>query len=790
MYQVEVHQEVCPLSYILSPLDGVLLSHLLHEKEVERPCTNNSGFIETSSYFLGNDIETYPVQYGDCSFGQSLCNYTQFCTDYDAEDWRQIGDHAECPGKTGRYNSFSVLVSPLLHISHVTCLTFEYTQEIPGTLSVYLATRILLFSVMTEEVNEIPDFISHKIELSNTTGKLAFRARSADTNNKVQLRGVKLQPGSCTGPGYFAYVIYPTIKATMTTTLAQSTGSQTGCLEFFFITCGRECRLLVSIQSLDGNRRAVMFENVPTDKSSGVVAVDSVRYTTQPSPSACPLAPQHALPRDDDVIWSLPLSSTQRLSGDISTVTESAVDNPRTTVTFRQSGLSSLVDVTAVLRSQSGFSSSATKATNGYIYKYSVLIYELIKTWKGSTEGDEASTRCAVAKMSQYPVYDVSRPEEGVVRKIPSRAFTSLSEDNDNVLPGETVGNTQPLVFTATGWNDVSWHNPSMITPNLDKYARTGVILNSSYIQYFCSPSRSAFMTGYFPYHTGLQHKVIIEGQPRFVPTNFKMLPAHLKTAGYMTHIVGKILIILLIFVSFQYLFTDQTIKVIENHDKSKPLFLYLPFQLVHYPLQNGGSVPHGGNNWPLRGGKTTFWEGGTRGVAFVWSRNLLERTGYTNHEMIHAVDWFPTILHLAGLRPDSNIDGVNQWEMLRTGAPSSRTEFVYNIDTIMNSSAIRYGDYKLLTGSPGSINDWYPIPTQDNTISRTKEATWKPQLYNIRNDPQERNDLAQKQPQILKFMMNRLSRWMASGVKPQTSPVDPRSNPRNWGGVWTPGWC
>ncbi|XP_025088112.1 arylsulfatase B-like isoform X1 [Pomacea canaliculata] len=456
----------------------------------------------------------------------------------------------------------------------------------------------------------------------------------------------------------------------------------------------------------------------------------------------------------------------------------------------------------------------------------------------------------------------------------------------------QAVTSSPNIIFVVAddlGWNDVSWHNPSMITPNLDKYARTGVILNSSYIQYFCSPSRSAFMTGYFPYHTGLQHKVIIEGQPRFVPTNFKMLPAHLKTAGYMTHIVGKWHLGMCNwkytptyrgFDSFYgyyngmddyythrttggydfrsntsvaedphhthstYLFTDQTIKVIENHDKSKPLFLYLPFQLVHYPLQvplkyeqmykhvaskrrrvysgmvsmmdeafgqitealdsaglldnsliifttdNGGSVPHGGNNWPLRGGKTTFWEGGTRGVAFVWSRNLLERTGYTNHEMIHAVDWFPTILHLAGLRPDSNIDGVNQWEMLRTGAPSSRTEFVYNIDTIMNSSAIRYGDYKLLTGSPGSINDWYPIPTQDNTISRTKEATWKPQLYNIRNDPQERNDLAQKQPQILKFMMNRLSRWMASGVKPQTSPVDPRSNPRNWGGVWTPGWC
>ncbi|XP_025087942.1 MAM and LDL-receptor class A domain-containing protein 2-like [Pomacea canaliculata] len=395
----------------------------------QRPCTNNSGFIETSSYFLGNDTEVYPVQYGDCSFGQSLCNYTQFCTDRGAQDWRQIGDHAECPGKFGWFDAFSVLLSPLLHISHVTCLTFEYTQEIPGTLNVYMATRILLFSVMPEEVKWIPDFISHKIELPNTTGKLAFRARSANVNHKVQLRGVKLQTGSCTGPeclfedentlstcgwtldnwsitlellpenvrgavstGYFVYVIHPTIKATMTTTLVQSTGSQTGCLEFSYIICGSELRLLVSIQSLDGNRRevwvvssntsavnclqtwqqaavplssstafTVMFENVPTDNSWGVVAVDSVRYTTQPSPSACPLAPQHALPRDDDVIWSLPLSSTHRLSGDISTVTESAVDNPRTTVAFRQSGLSSLVDVTTVLQSQSGFSSSPSK---------------------------------------------------------------------------------------------------------------------------------------------------------------------------------------------------------------------------------------------------------------------------------------------------------------------------------------------------------------------------------------------------------------------------------------------
>ncbi|XP_025087939.1 uncharacterized protein LOC112560347 [Pomacea canaliculata] len=397
----------------------------------QRPCSNNNRFIESSSYFLGKDTDAYPAQYGDCSFSQSLCNYTQSCTDLAAEDWRQTGDHAECPGKTGLFDSFSVLLSPLLLISHVTCLTFEFTQEAPGKLSVYLATPILFCSVMPEEVQETPNFVSHKIELPNTTGKLAFRARSANPNYKVQLRGVKLQTGSCTGPaclfedkentlstcgwtldkwnithqllpenvsgatstGYFVYVIYPSIKATLTTTLVQSTGSKTGCLEFRYIICGSELRLLVSIQSLDGDRRAVwvvssntstddclqtwqdaavplsstsaytvMFENVPTDKSSGVVAVDSVTYTTQPSSSACPLNPQHALPRDDDIISSLPTSTTQKLSGSISTmsgsistvsgtistVSESMGYKPATTTTFLQSTSSWLGDVAAV----------------------------------------------------------------------------------------------------------------------------------------------------------------------------------------------------------------------------------------------------------------------------------------------------------------------------------------------------------------------------------------------------------------------------------------------------------
>ena len=87
---------------------------------------------------------------------------------------------------------------------------------------------------------------------------------------------------------------------------------------------------------------------------------------------------------------------------------------------------------------------------------------------------------------------------------------------------------------------------------------------------------------------------------------------------------------------------------VYENFTTFVPVRRLWNDTLVIFSTDNGGLPTYGGFNWPLRGTKHTVWEGGARGVGFVYG-NLLERRGVRSAELLHVTDWYPTLINLAG---------------------------------------------------------------------------------------------------------------------------------------------
>ena len=138
--------------------------------------------------------------------------------------------------------------------------------------------------------------------------------------------------------------------------------------------------------------------------------------------------------------------------------------------------------------------------------------------------------------------------------------------------------------------------------------------------------------------------------------------------------------------------------------------------------------------NDPLREGKGSLYEGGTRVVALAnWPGRIApgEAAGLT-----HVVDILPTLAARAGVETAGGaaLDGMDVWEAMAAGAPSPREEMVYNIAP--GAAAIRQGDWKL---------HW--VPTLPPVVELTDLAA----------DPGERVNLAAAEPGIVAQLQTRV---------------------------------
>jgi arylsulfatase B len=105
----------------------------------------------------------------------------------------------------------------------------------------------------------------------------------------------------------------------------------------------------------------------------------------------------------------------------------------------------------------------------------------------------------------------------------------------------KTPPNIVIILADDLGWGDVGFHGSEIKTPNIDKLARDGVILDRYYVAPICSPTRAGLMTGRYPDRFGLRQVVVRPWFDFGVDTNEVLLPQMLAEAGYKHRaIIGK----------------------------------------------------------------------------------------------------------------------------------------------------------------------------------------------------------------------------------------------------------
>lgn len=248
-----------------------------------------------------------------------------------------------------------------------------------------------------------------------------------------------------------------------------------------------------------------------------------------------------------------------------------------------------------------------------------------------------------------------------------------------------------------------------------------------------------------------------------------------------------------------------EAVKYIEQH-KDKPFFLYLPHFAVHLPVQgkqamvkkyrakiaenssllqtnagyaamteslddavgavrrkleelkladntvvifasdNGGRIPTT-SNAPLRGGKGSCYEGGTRVPLIVYWPGVT-KPGSASDTPVITMDLLPTLMEITGQKAlgSTGMDGVSLVPVLKGDGKLKRDEIFwhyphyqhYQLSGTTPYSAIRKGDYKL-------------IEYHDDM---------RVELYDLVKDVSEAHNLATEMPDKTKELRDRLHAW------------------------------
>jgi arylsulfatase A-like enzyme len=167
---------------------------------------------------------------------------------------------------------------------------------------------------------------------------------------------------------------------------------------------------------------------------------------------------------------------------------------------------------------------------------------------------------------------------------------------------------------------------------------------------------------------------------------------------------------------------------------------------IVIFTSDNGGE--RFADTWPFTGKKTELLEGGLRIPAIVqWPKHIRPKS--TVNQVAITMDWVPTLLAAAGAQADPAypLDGMSLLPALTQGAAPIPRKLYWRFKSHAQR-AMRDGDMKWLKIGPNTF------------------------LFNVADDPLERANLKNRQPEVYTRLVAEYDAWNATML-----PEDPATN-------------
>jgi len=147
------------------------------------------------------------------------------------------------------------------------------------------------------------------------------------------------------------------------------------------------------------------------------------------------------------------------------------------------------------------------------------------------------------------------------------------------------------------------------------------------------------------------------------------------------------------------------------------------------------------GYNGPLRGGKHDQYEGGVR-IPFIIRWPGVIPAGKVNKSVIGAVDWLPTLSSLTGtVYHEHSIDGYDVSDIWMGSEKERTTPLFWKVSRKGGIASLRSGDWKY----------------------HAKRKQHVGELYNLKTDVGEKNNVAADNPQLVSELRTLLKNWVES---------------------------